>query len=193
MGYRNYLYIVDKKKLNKARKMSASELWELVGGKTELDEDIDTPWIGDVLDKLEAEEFMELGKYLDYTNEIQSFLKPLFRNKLVHNDYNCETECMLVKPEILQKIATIFKEKAKNYYKSLLEEKSPNILDTRPQLERCTEDIRIKLTWLESLDALPNNKWTISDTWLYEYEMFNILHLMRIFNPKKQALIWIGH
>ena len=63
MGYRNYLYIVDKKKINKVRKMSASELWELVGGKTELDEDIDTPWIGDVLDKLNAEEFIELGKY----------------------------------------------------------------------------------------------------------------------------------
>ena len=70
MGYRNYLYIVDKKKINKARKMSANALWELVGGKTELDEDIDTPWIGDVLDKLGAEEFIELGKYLDYTKKI---------------------------------------------------------------------------------------------------------------------------
>lgn len=193
MGYRNYLYIADKKKINKVHKMSANELWELVGGKTELDEDIDTPWIGDVLDKLNAEEFIELGKYLDYTNEIQPFLKPLFRDKLVHNDYNCETECMLVKPEILQKIATIFKEKVKGYYKSLLEEKSSNVLDTRPQLERCIEDIRTKLTWLENSDTLPSNKWNIIDTWLYEYEMFNILHLMRIFNPKKQALIWIGH
>ena len=190
MGYRNYLYIADKKKCNKIRKMSKNELLELTN--TVLEDEFDYLDDGDVLDKMGAEVAFELGKYIDFYNEIKPHLRKMFTDEEVHKQFNEETECMLAKPEILQTIATIYRKKVLNFYQDLMQEKSSELCDSRTQLERMKAEVRSHITWNEYLDRLPNNKWNINETWLYEYEIFNILHLMRVFNPKKQVLIWRG-
>ncbi len=121
MGYRNYLYIADKKKLNKVRKMTKEELWKF--SKQEPFDEEYFPYWRYVLEEAGAEEAFEMGKYIDYRSRLKPFLRPLFRNKEVHKYYNEENEVMLAKPEILQTIATIFKEKVQAHYKDLMEEK----------------------------------------------------------------------
>lgn len=191
MGYRNYLYIADKKQLNKICKMTKEELWEISGEKPFDDEPF--PYWSNVLKKANAEEAFEMGKYIDYRDKLKPFLKPLFRNKAAHEYYNEENECMLAKPEILQTMATIYKEKVQAHYKNLQQEKSLDEFDTSTQLERCLDSVRSTLAWSQYLDKLPNNKWNICGSWLYEHEVFNILYLMRVFNPKKQSLIFAGY
>lgn len=91
------------------------------------------------------------------------------------------------------RMATIFKEKVQTHYKSLMEEKSPDVLDKRTQFERLLSSAKSNLMWSEYLDKLPNNKYSLGGGWLYEHEVFSILYLMRIFNPKKQTLIFLGY
>lgn len=191
MGYRNYLYIADKKKCNKIRKMSKKELLELTN--TVLEDEFDYLSDHDVLDKMGAEEAFELGKYIDFYDEIKPHLLKMFTDKEVHEEFNTETECMLAKPEILQTIATIYRKKVLKFYQDLMQEKSSEKYDTRTQLERMKAEVRAHILWNKYLDQLPNNKWNINQGWLYEYEIFDILHLMRVFNPKKQVLIWLGY
>lgn len=191
MGYINCFYIADKKKLNKIRKMTRKELWELVEETPYSDSDY--PFFIDVLEKIGAEQAMDMGKDVDYTKRLEPFFKSLFRDKNTNKHYNMETECFLAKPEILQEIATIFKEKVQNYYKSLLEEKSPNEFDERTQFERLLASAKQNLIWACYLDKLSENKYSLGGGWLYEHEVFNVLYLMRILNPKKQCLIYVGY
>lgn len=62
MGYRNYLYIEDKKKLNKIRKMNKEELFALVGEIPDNEEEDYYPYWSDVLEKADGQEAIELGK-----------------------------------------------------------------------------------------------------------------------------------
>lgn len=191
MGYRNYLYIADKKKYNKIRKMSKKELAELTN--TDLEDEFDYLDDSDILTKMEAEEALEFGKYIDFYDEIKPHLRKMFTDKEVHKQFNTETECMLAKPEILQTIATVYRKKVLSHYQDLMQEKSSNEFDNRSQLDRMKSSIESQIIWNQYLDQLPNNKWNINGAWLYEYEIFNILYLMRVFNPKKQVLIWRGY
>ena len=128
----------------------------------------------------------------DFYDEIKPHLRQMFKDKEVHKDFNEEEECMLAKPEILQTIATIYRKKVLNFYQDLMRKKSSNKFNKGSQLERMKESIRTQLLWNQYLDKLPNNKYQICGAWLYEYEVFNILYLMKVFNPKKQVLIWRG-
>lgn len=191
MGYRNYLYIANKKDVNKIRNMTKEELWEFHGQKPIDDEPF--PYWGDVLDKIGAEEALELGKYIDYQDKLKPFLKPFFRNKEIHQNYNEDSEFLIAKPEILQTLATIFKEKVQAHYQDLMQEKSSDEFDKRSQFDRLLNSARSNLMWSEYLDQLPNNKYALGGGWLYEHEVFSILYLMRIFNRKKQCLIYLGY
>lgn len=191
MGYRNYLYIADKKIVNKVRKMTKAELWEFSKQKPFEDEEL--PYWGDILEEAGAEEAFEMGKYIDYHNRLKPFLKPFFRNKEIHQNYNEDSEFLIAKPDILQTLATIFKEKVQAHYQDLMQEKSSDEFDKRSQFDRLLSSARSNLMWSEYLDQLPNNKYALGGGWLYEHEVFSILYLMRIFNRKKQCLIYLGY
>ena len=79
MGYRNYLYIADKKIVNKVRKMTKAELWEFSKRKPFEDEEL--PYWDGILEEVGAEEAFEMGKYIDYHNRLKPFLKPFSATK----------------------------------------------------------------------------------------------------------------
>lgn len=189
MGYRNYLYIADKDKIEQIKDMNKEELIKFVGQE---DEEY-PPHFLDIFDKIEAEEVHEAGKYIDYYKEIEQYMKPLFTNPEVHKYHNEENELMLADSEILQKIATIYKEKVQAHYKDLLQENSSNKYDKRTQLERLIDSVQSNLTWSSYLDKLDNNKYSLGGGWLYEHEVFNILFLMKTIDFNKKCLIWCGY
>lgn len=191
MRYRNYLYVANKKDINKIRKMMKAELWEFSKQKPFEGEEL--PYWGDVLEEAGAEEAFEMGKYIDYRNRLKPFMRPLFRNKEIHEYYNQENELFIAKPGILQALATIFKEKVQAHYQGLMQEESSDEFDKRSQFDRLLSSAKSNLMWSEYLDKLPNNKYALGGGWLYEHEVFSILYLMRIFNPQKQCLIFLGY
>ena len=195
MGYRNYLYVADRKKFNKFRKLNAEQMWDLVGKDKAFDEeDLEiAPWYYDIKETIGLEEVFEFGKYIDFYDRIKQYLKPAFKDKNIQKQYNEEEEFMIAKPEIIQECMTIFKEKIETYYKDLLNEKSSDEYDKRTRQERLIGCIKDHLCWVKFLDYLPDNKWNLGGGWLYEHEVFTLMHIARIFNPKKYVLLWLGY
>ena len=61
------------------------------------------------------------------------------------------------------------------------------------QLARLLADARSHLSWAKFLDNLPENEWNLGGGWLYEHEVFTLMYIARIFNPKKYTLLWLGY
>ena len=195
MGYRKYLYVADRKKFNKFRKLNIEQMWNLVGKDKAWDEEaLDMPPDHyDIKEIIDLEEIFEFGKYIDFYDRIKPYLKPAFKNKDVQKYHNEEQEFMIAKPEIIQECMTVYKEKIETYYKDLLNEKSSDEYDNRSQLDRLLADAKSHLSWVKFLDCLPENKWNLGGGWLYEHEIFTLMHIARIFNSKKYILLWLGY
>ena len=190
MGYRNDLYVVDKKKFNKIRKKKKTALIKLLGGKSDIEDGYLSSW--DLKKHIDAENCFELGKYIDFYDQIKHHLKPAFKNQEVHEYLNEECEFMLADFGILQELASIYKEKVVKNYKDLLEEESLNPFDRSTKTERVEHHVRHKIRWCEYLDELPEAKYKLVDSWTYEHEAFNLLYLMKVIDPSKQYLLWTG-
>jgi hypothetical protein len=182
MGYRNYLYVVDKDKFDKVRNLSRKELIDSGGYVS----------IHDIFKETEAEEAFEVGKYFEHTDDIQKYLSPMFLDEEYEEYINEEMEYKIASPELLDYLITLYKNKIVDNYKDLLNEKPSDALDERTQTERLTGSIESHLSWLRYLTDIPENKYQITGSWLYEHEIFNLLLLKKIFNPEKQYLFWCG-
>lgn len=204
MGYRNYLYVVDRKKLAKIKKMDVNQLWELTEEDPEewdTDEDGNPqpPYWRDVLEKIDSEELIEVSEALFYRNsdfKLSKYTKKIFKDKKIQKYYNEDTELMIAKPEILDALIEFYISKVKKFYNQLLLEDSTNPKDEygnplKPQLERLQSAAKSQLSWLNFVND-SESKWCLSTAWLYEYDMFNLIHIKKIFDPKKQVLLWTG-
>lgn len=204
MGYRNYLHVVDRKKLAKVKKMNVNQLWELSEENPEewdIDEDgnLEPPYWRDVLKKIDGEELIEVSEALFYRNsdfKLSKYTKKIFKDKEIQNYYNGDTELMIAKPEILDALIEFYISKVKKFYNQLLLEDSTNPKDEygnplKPQLERLQSAAKSQLSWLNFVND-SKSKWCLSTAWLYEYDVFNLIHIKKMFDPKKQVLIWSG-
>lgn len=204
MSYRNYLLVVDRKKLAKIKKMNVKELWDLVEeDPEELDEDDDgnptPPYWRDVIEAINGEELIEVSEalfYRDSTFLLPKYTKKIFKNREIQDWYNEDTELMIAKPEILDALIEFYISKTEKYYKDLTLEDSDNPKDKygtplKPQLERLQQHAKTQLSWLKFVND-SNSKWCLSTSWLYEYDIFNLIHIKKMFDPKKQVLIWAG-
>lgn len=185
MGYRNYLYRVDKKKFNKIRKMSYEEIMKIYGE--------DGLYISKypLLESCDGKEVLTIGKY--FNEDISKFLKKAFRDNKVQNYFNQDTEFMIAKPELLNKLLDIYSEATMRFYKHLLEDESVDEITGKTQLDRLKREIEHKINWLPYLNYVPKNEYMIDDTWLVEYECFNFKHIIKTFNFKKYYLLWLGY
>ena len=100
------------------------------------------------------------------------------------------------KPEILDALIEFYISKVKKFYNQLLLEDSTNPKNEygeplKPQLERLQSAAKSQLSWLNFVND-SESKWCLSTAWLYEYDIFNLIHIKKMFNPKKQVLIWSG-
>lgn len=204
MSYRNYLLVVDRKKLAKIKKMNVKELWDLVEeDPEELDEDDDgnptPPYWRDVIEAINGEELIEVSEalfYRDSTFLLPKYTKKIFKNREIQDWYNEDTELMIAKPEILDALIEFYISKTEKYYKDLTLEDSDNPKDKygtplKPQLERLQQHVKTQLSWLKFVND-SNSKWCLSTSWLYEYDIFNLIHIKKMFDPKKQVLVWAG-
>lgn len=204
MGYRNYLYVVDRKKLAKIKKMDVNQLWDLIEEDPEewdMDEDKNPrpPYWRDVLEKIDSEKLIEVSEALFYRDsdfELLKYTKKIFKDKEIQKYYNEDTELMIAKPEILDALIEFYISKVKKFYNQLLLEDSTNPKNEygeplKPQLERLQSAVKSQLSWLNFVND-SESKWCLSTAWLYEYDIFNLIHIKKMFNPKKQVLIWSG-
>lgn len=206
MGYRAYLYVVDKKKFTKLKKLNTQELWTMLGKeptKWDIDErtkEVYPPYWGDVLEYANGKEIAELGDiifYKKYKMKPYDYLKKIFKNKEVQDYYNCEHKLMIAKPELLDAIIAVYLKRIEDNYTELLIDDSQNLKDEfgyplKSQLEILRTEIESQLYWLKYIND-SDDKWCLATSWLYAHEVFNIIHIKKMFNPKKQVLIYVAY
>ena len=172
MGYRNYLHVVDRKKLAKIKKMDVNQLWDLTEEEPEEwdinDETgvVSPPYWRDLIKAIGGEELIEISEALFYRNsdfELTKYTKKIFKHKEIQKYYNEDTELMIVKPEILDALIEFYISKVKKFYNQLLLEDSTNPKNEygeplKPQLERLQSAVKTQLSWLNFVNDC-ESKW----------------------------------
>ena len=210
MGYRHYLYKIKKETVKALQNKTVDELWE------EFTPQHDKDFYYEMLKKygeekkyinihnIPQEEIFEFGKlYWDDTAErIYNTGKPLFENEEIQKHF--EEECpYIVTKEALKIAIEIYKEKIINYYKNLFVENDklhdpffhiPIGEVKKPIQEKCVEHCRQMLSeWVKNFAINEDEKEEkLTNSWLYEYEIFELLRLYKTFDFNKYDLLFYG-
>ena len=137
--------------------------------------------IFDLREKLNAVEAMELGKYVD---NIPKNLQPFFIDKAVQENISLEHEFMIMDIEDLKDMWKNYSMQMTEYYKELSKMTSIEVLQ---------KEFESLASWCSLIDLDEYNKYVLTTSWRYDYACLNLMYLYKIFNPKKQYLVWVGY
>lgn len=198
MGYRNYFYIAEKKKVDDFLALSHEEQMKVTAelikqdysdqtfAQERIEEYLEYNQLGswEARKYLEAEEIHGCGKYFD--SNIQ---KEIVKGSVdLSGD---EDEFYLnVKPEALIVCAEHYKDKSAQYWNNIINSEA-SIEDIKEQLRSHAREL--DYAHRDVLDTDPNNKFNITNSWDYEYAMLELVHLYKLIDWDKYSLIWCGY
>ena len=198
MGYRNYFYICDKEKLADFLTKSHEEQVKLTfnDDPDDLQIALDDPGLDpfNTLNYLQAIEVFECGKYFDF-----STAEKICKDGI---DFSTEdNEFFIVKPEGLITCAEFFRDECIKEYDTVV--KSFDLSDEeikkncdiyyhgRPDYKAL---FLFKLRDLQNtiLNLDTDRPYNITNSWKYEYLMFELVHIYKMVDWTKYDLIWMG-
>ena len=181
MGYRHYLGIIKKEDFKKIDSIF------IINSKYE-DEDLN-PIIHELLQKAGMQEVFELGKWSAEGGRLElkdsDIPTDLFDAYNVVKTYAKDHEYgfNVLTPRDLLFLIRSYKRRIYKYFKGLLEKSE----------DEKTEYIRHRLNWLKfSYNTKLDKKMTVSDSWDYESEIFNLLHIYKTVDWDKYLLVIYG-
>lgn len=208
MGYRHYLYVVDRKMIDQIRDLTIEELakyayenaacerWEIE------DEEGFLPFNFMHVELMNTT-FHEFGKYYDNAENIQNLGKPLFSREEVQEHFSD------MNPYIVEKDAVIcaiedYKQKIISWYKQLLLPQDEFVKENPyygthniSREKRLEHHIERQLSEWENpfkfsaVDLNPDD-WSITHSWLYEYQIFNLVHKLKTMYWDTHVLLFVG-
>ena len=202
MGYRHYFYLVDKEEAEKVRDLSYEEL--IAYSKEHFPQAVEKY----VYDDGEVEIYFNFHRIL-FQEEIHNFGKlyfcntaeriyskgqPLFRNKDTQK-YYAEYEPFIMGKEGMLEAIECYKEKTLSYYQKLLKVFKGESLGEEVFISSIDRELNQKISlWSEKHFFNTNlNSKILTDTWLHEYEVFNLMHLYKTIDWDKKALLFYGY
>lgn len=210
MGYRNYFAIVEKEKMDEFLKLSEEDRvrfsWEKDLEKNYMDQEevdhfVELNYINSFVFKYEmgGEEIHECGKYFD--NETAEKIKDGSVN-LSNEDGEINVKLKL---EALLVCAEHYKQNAAKWWRNIItsidmtdeeiKEDWKNYPEGRPNIkERLEWHVReLENEYMDILDTDIKDKYHITSSWVYEYTMFELIHLYKTIDWNKYYLIWLGY
>lgn len=208
MGYRNYLGSLPKREYNKIKKFTKEELYQYKNAN--VNDEYDYVGVTDIC----AEKYLhELGKYVDSFDK--KFYKPVFKNKELQKEFTEENDFYIVQKEFVAHLINHYSELIRKYYKEMLTPfcsengKDFNIpkfedMDEKQRLQayQCINHVRtMGLEWGVSgwfQDSRPYDlereakENCITTSWKYEYSIFQLIHIYRTFDWKRNVMIYYG-
>lgn len=176
MGYRNFLAKMPKSIYEEIKDKTYEEVCEYVGDEYFRAKNIEG-----------FDEFYELGKYCEF--DVSEYTQQFFSN-FVEDE---ETEFLLASKEFFSMIIEDYRKYVVRYYERLLEGDIENYTGGFKTPEDQIKDI-IK-NWSGSwrpYDLSENNNSIVS-RWEYEYAIFELVRLYKIFDWENDVLIYTGH
>lgn len=205
MGYRHYFYKVPKSEVDTVKSMNFNELLEYA---KQHGVDCEDDWV-----PFSDDEFMnktcvfELGKlYWDDTaDRIYAAGKPLFEKPEVQ-DVFCDYDPFVVGKDGIKKAIEIYTEKVLDWFKSLAKpgcvpEKVDPLFRLKPDelnLEEVCRAVSDKISrWSNVFGLIPYNMDEdhsyIINSWLYEYEVFELVRLYKTIDWDKYTILFFGY
>ena len=185
MGYRNYLYKIEKEKVKEIRELTLEEL------KSKYADEFDDDYI-DIHKIIGKDCIFEFGKlYWDDTVErINGTGEELFANDEIQEQFY-DYAPHLVGKEALKVAIEIYERKIKEMYKNLNEEveKAETFEDKYELYKRHISDYEV---WWKRLKVIDLEKDAICHSWLYEHLIFELVHLYKTIDFDEYDLIFLG-
>ena len=192
MSYRNYIAVVDKESLDKIRNLPYDELIEKYGDEGDLSKYCFEDKGINIKNLLEISEKVS---YKENADKLKSCLSPVFSSAKANQQVNEEHEFMLGSKELLELIIEVYRTTIVEYYTTVQNIDSLREMCFDPRidhLEYFIKQCKLKVTEF-------SEKWFVSDndnilhyTWKYEYDIFNLIYILKTFDWNKNYLLWIG-
>lgn len=147
---------------------------------------------------LHREYLYELGNlyFDDLADEIISEDRKLFDDKDIQDQY-CDFEYYIVGKEGLLKTIESYKKKVINYYEDLLkDDNSDKVFRPRTseqKIEEHFDNMIREFNYIDFVNLNINDKNILTNSWLYEHAIFNLVHILKTVNWEKYTLLLVGH
>ena len=191
MGYRYYFYAVQKIQIEEIQRCETNKDWcdfaRRNGYRTEyLDYDEDDYFPPYYIGK----ELYDFGKYADFADDMQIKNSSIFTSDDLKNRYEYYSPVICSQEDFLKAIES-YRNNIVNYFKGLLES------DVKSQEERCKYAVKDKIErWSNEFGVCPLNldlsNSRITDSWLYEYAVFELVRLYKTFDWENNNLVLMG-
>lgn len=185
MGYRNYLYKIKKKDVNKIRNLTLEEIKSKYGNKEDYYVSID-----DLLENYKC--IFEFGKlYWDDTVErIHETGEKLFTNEEAQEHFS-DYDPYLVGKDALKVAIKIYIDKIKKMYEHL-KEQADNTETSEDKFKIYKEHVDYYQRWWKRDLVIDLNEDNICQSWLYEHSIFNLVYLYKTIDFEEYDLIFLG-
>ena len=204
MGYRHYLYAVPKKQVAEIQACKTNEDWcnfaENYGYKVDWDCcDDGSGWFSPY--KI-GTELYELGKYSETGFKLESERPSLFTSKELKERYSDYGFALLTK-EDFKAVIEAYRQKIINWLQSLLNPEDDLIIPSKLSKEErkhstIEHEIQDKIdSWsgkyfgISPID-LDETRERITGDWSYEYAIFELVRLYKIFDWENDELVLVG-
>lgn len=189
MGYRHYFYKVSKDMVEKVKNMTIDEINEYAKSCDCYYECDITLYKDKFLDK---KEIFEFGKVRDdLVDRIEKFGEPLFADSKTQ-DYLNYYDPYIIRKEGLVEAINIYTEKVQNYYEDLL--KADDVFEALTSINKITDEVKGKIFEISNFGIINTEEDCdyLTDSWLYEYSIFNLGYILKTFDFDKDCLLLFG-
>lgn len=199
MGYSHYLYAIPKEQVAEIQACkTANDLTEFAK-RHSYPYDEDDGWLS--IYKV-GKELYDLGKYSEIGFKLESERPSVFTSDELKEEYSDYGFALLTKDDF-KLIIEFYRQKIVDWFKSLLEIKDSSKFTAeytkeQYQFEMLKGTIQNKIDiWsgkycgITPIDLEPENE-QINNSWLYEYAIFELVRLYKIFDWKNNELVLVG-
>lgn len=205
MGYRHYMYIVKKERIDQVKNLTYDELkrYAVQNGCLNEDDEDDFSDYSFLADLAERNIFHEFGKYYENAENIYKLGTPLFSHPDTQKHFE-EYQPYVVEQDAVLCAIEDYRQKIVKWYKGLLmpqEEYDASLewweRNNIPQEQRIKNHLEHQLDEWENkfgftaidLDMKSNK---IIRSWLYEYEIFELVHQLKTMDWENNTLLFYG-
>lgn len=199
MGYKHYLYAIPKSQVTEIQACkTANDLTEFAK-RHNYPYDKDNGWPS--LYKI-GKELYELGKYSEIGFNLESERPPVFTSEELKERYSDDGFALLTKDDF-KSIIEFYRQKIISWFKSLLEIKDSSKFTaeyTKEQywFEMLKGEVQDKIdAWsgkyfgISPID-LDESRERITSDWSYEYAIFELVRVYKIFDWENDELVLVG-
>lgn len=199
MGYRHYLYAVPKKQVAEIQACQTNDDWTNFAKRHDYRYDEDDEWFPPYR---VGKELYELGKYSEIAFKLESERPSLFTSEELKKRYSDYGFALLTKDDF-KSVIEFYRQKIIAWLQSLLNPDESQIASNKLSKEE-----RKHLEWeyeiKDRLDSwsgkyfgtlpidLDESRERITGDWSYEYAIFELVRLYKIFDWENDDLVLVG-